>query len=130
MNRSILAILIFVFSSLFSVHVAADNWSAFSSIEKESDGKSFKETVFLVNESSKTVTLKFPNFQFPGHGDTPAESVGPMGDITLAPGDAVSFIHIIPIDRKDGFATSMGIQDIADDIPIKQHIVKANLGHQ
>jgi hypothetical protein len=44
-----------------------------------------------------------------------------MGDLTLAPGEAVKFIHNIPIDRKDGFATSIGIQDIKEDIPITQH---------
>src|SRR5580698_6305218 len=119
--------LVFVFfASLFTLGTFADDWSAFSTIEKATDGKSFKETVFLVNDSSKTVTLSFPNFQFPGHDDTPAESIGPMGDIILAPGDAVRFVHIIPIDRKNGFATTIGIQDIKEDIPIKRLMVKEN----
>jgi len=108
---------------LFLASQAKADWTAFSTIEKAPDGKSYKETVFLVNDNSKAVTLHFPNFQFPGHGDIPAESIGPMGDITLAPSEAVRFIHRIPIDRKDGFATSIGIQDIKDDIPITQHIL-------
>ena len=103
--------------------------AAYSTIEPTTDGKSYKETVFLVNASAKPVTLTDPNFQFPGHGDTPAESIGPMGSIVLAPGEAVRFVHIISITRKDGFATSMGIQDIKDEIPIKKLVVKENLGH-
>ncbi|MGA3283865.1 MAG: hypothetical protein ABSD57_05335 [Verrucomicrobiota bacterium] len=122
----LIALLIFVTVT----NAGASDWAAFSTIEKEADGKSFRETVFLVNDSSKTVTLKFPNFEFPGHGDTPAESIGPMGDVVLAPGEAIRFVHIIPLDRINGFATSIGIQDINEDIPIKRLTVKASFGHK
>jgi len=50
--------------------------------------------------------------------------------LVLGPGDAVKFVHIIPVNRKDGFATSMGIQDITDNIPIKQFNLKADFGHE
>jgi hypothetical protein len=130
MNRYIWNITLVSLLSLFAFQAAGADWSAFSTIEKQTDGKTFKETVFLVNDSPKTVTLKFPNFEFPGHGDTPAESIEPMGDIVLGPGDAVRFVHIIPVERKDGFATSIGIQDVNDDIPIKQHMAKASFGNK
>jgi hypothetical protein len=121
----------FAFCTFIAIaNVRAGDWSAFSTVEKEPDGKSFRETVLLVNDSSKTITLKFPNFEFPGHGDTPAESIGPMGNIVLAPNDAIRFIHIIPADRKDGFTTSIGIQDINDNIPIKLLTVKTTFGHK
>lgn len=96
MNRCLLIITVILF--FLPSHAGADDWTAFSTIEKKSDGKAYKETVFLVNDSLKTVTLKLPNFEFPGHGDTPAESIGPMEDITLAPGEGVRFIHVIPND--------------------------------
>ena len=116
---------IFVLAIWFSVSVAmANDWTAFSTIEKQSDGKAFKETIVLVNSSAKTVTLDFPNFQFEGHGDTPAESVGPMGTLVLAPAEAVRFIHIVPVDRKNGFASNIGIQDVAENIPIIRYTVK------
>ena len=104
-----------------------EDWAAYSVIEKQEDGKAFKETVYLVNASTKTITLSFPNFQFPGHGDTPAESIGPMGNIVLAPGHAVKFVHIIPSDRKDGFTTSIGIQDVAEDIPVSKSTAPSSL---
>ncbi len=122
--------LIALLTFVIIANAGAGDWTAFSTIEMEADGKSFREKVFLVNDSSKTVTLKFPNFEFSGHGDTPAESIGPMGDIVLVPGDAVRFVHIIPLERKDGFATSIGIQDINEDIPIRRFTVKASFGHQ
>jgi hypothetical protein len=128
MNRYILNIAVVSILLFFTSRAAGADWSAFSTIEKQADGKTFKETIFLVNDSSKTITLKFPNFEFPGHGDTPAESIGPMGDIVLDPGDAVRFVHVIPVDRKDGFAPSIGIQDVNDNIPIKQHRVKTSFG--
>ena len=121
------AVLIFI---LLPMCAFAGDWSAYSVIEKQKDGKSFKEIVYLVNDSAKTITLSFPNFQFSGHDDTPAESIGPMGNVVFAPGDAVKFVHIIPIDRKNGFATSIGIQDIAADIPIKQFTLKAGFGKE
>jgi hypothetical protein len=128
MIRSIF--LIVVLAVVTASNGVAGDWSAVSTVEKEPDGKSFRETVFLFNDSAKTVTLKLPNFQFDGHGDTPAESIGPMGNIVLAPGDAVRFVHIIPADRKDGFASSVSIQDIQEDIPIKKLVVKASFGHK
>jgi len=129
MNRHLLSFAgTFLLPLLFSSIAAASDWSAFSTIEKDTDGKSYRETVVLVNESAKTVTLSMPNFQFPGHGDTPAESLSPMGDIVLAPGEAVSFVHIIPMNRTDGFATSMGIQDVNENIPITQHMLKESFG--
>ena len=120
-----LSLLLFLLIPLCAI---AGDWSAYSVIEKQKDGKSYKESVYLVNDSAKTITMNFPNFQFSGHGDTPAESIGPMGDVVLAPGEAVKFVHIIPIDRKDGFASSIGIQDIAGEIPIKRLTLKVNLG--
>jgi hypothetical protein len=130
MKRHILNIAVLSLLSFLASQAVGADWSAFSTIEKQADGKTFRETVFLVNDSPKTVTLKFPNFEFPGHGDTPAESIGPMGDVVLGPGDAVRFVHIIPADRKDGFATSIGIQDVNEDIPIKQHMVKESFGNK
>jgi hypothetical protein len=47
-----------------------------------------------------------------------------MGDLVLAPGDAVRFVCNIPLDRKDELTASMGIQDVDENIPVTQHMVK------
>ncbi len=119
---------VLLLSPLFPALGVANDWSAFSTIEKEPDGKSYKETVFLVNGSSQPVTLKFPDFQFPDHGGLPAEDFYSKGNLTLAPHDAVQFVHVIPIGRKDGFATVVGIQDVNEQIPVKQYRVTESFG--
>jgi len=108
----------------FSSAAMASDWKAFSIIEKNPDGKTYKETVILVNGSAKTVTLKMPHFEFPGHGPKSWVGAGLMGDLVLAPGDAVRFVHDIPLNRKDEFTTSMGVEDVDENIPVTQHVVK------
>lgn len=108
----------------------ASDWSAFSIIEKNPEKKEFKETVLVVNESKKTITLSFPNFQFIGHEGTPARSVGPMGDVVLAPGEAYRLENVIPFGRENGFADSISIQDIVKDIPIKRIFMQGSRPQQ
>ncbi len=108
---------------LAAFSASAEDWTASSIIENSPDQKSLVETIYLVNTSSKTITLSFPNFQFYGHANKPAESVGPMGALTVGPGEAIRFLHTFPLDEKDGFNDSMGIQDVRENIPVKRLMI-------
>jgi hypothetical protein len=129
-GRMRLVVLAFILLMPRALLANPSDWSAYSIIEKQEDGKAFKESVYLVNSSTRTIRLSMPAFQFDGHDDTPAENIGMMEDLALAPAEAVRFVHIIPIDRKNGFASEIGILDVAEGIPIKQFKLKADMGPQ
>jgi hypothetical protein len=102
-------------------------WSAFSPIEADTKKGVFIETIYLVNNTEKTIKLNMPAFSLPGNKSRPARNVGPLGILELEPGDAVRFTaNTVPLAAKGDLLESISIEGVAEEIPIKQHFVKAS----
>ena len=81
-------------------------WSAFSTIEHDETNDRYKETVLIVNDNGTPTTF---------------------GEVTVAPGEAVQFVHWVAAARKKDLADSVNVEGVKGDVPVKRIAVQGTI---
>ena len=81
-------------------------WSAISAVESDDENSRYKETVILINENGTSTTF---------------------GEVTVAPGEGVQFVHWVAAARKKDLADSISVEGVKGDVPVRIVVVKGTI---